>query len=99
MLSLFQDILIVVSTVVGSLLFMAIVNRVWPWEKRRSHNDLIGWQLTVLGTAYAVILGWRAEKRPQSSPRALGSAVPPLLLRCCNESPPPGQDTIHYLSV
>jgi hypothetical protein len=58
MLNLFQDILIVVSTVVGSLLFMAIMNRIWPWEKRRSHNDLIGWQLTVLGTAYAVILGF-----------------------------------------
>ena len=58
MLNLFQDIIIVAVTVIGSLLFMAIVNRIWPWEKRRSHNDLIGWQLTVLGTAYAVILGF-----------------------------------------
>jgi len=31
---------------------------VWPWEKRRPHNDLIGWQLSILGTTYAVILGF-----------------------------------------
>jgi hypothetical protein len=40
------------------LLFLAVLNRVWPWEKRRAHNDLIGWQLRVLGTTYAVILGF-----------------------------------------
>jgi hypothetical protein len=47
-----------VLTVVASLLFMWALNRVWPWEKRHAHNDLIGWQLGILGTTYAVILGF-----------------------------------------
>jgi hypothetical protein len=34
------------------------LNRVWPWEKRRACNDLIGWQFSILGTTYAVILGF-----------------------------------------
>jgi Protein of unknown function (DUF4239) len=37
---------------------MAWGNRVWPREKRFRYNNLIGWQLTVLGTTYAVILGF-----------------------------------------
>jgi len=36
---------------------MLVLNRVWPVESRRLHNDLIGWQLSVLGTTYAVIVG------------------------------------------
>lgn len=58
MLSLAQDVVILVVTMIVSLAFMAILNRVWPFEKRRSQNDLIGWQLSVLGTTYAVILGF-----------------------------------------
>src|SRR5215469_18691330 len=58
MLSFFQDAIIVVATVAGALLFMVAVNLAWPWEKRRAHNDLIGWQLSILGTTYAVILGF-----------------------------------------
>lgn len=53
-----QSILIVVATVAGALLFMVVLNYVWPRETRRIHNDLIGWQLSVLGTTYAVILGF-----------------------------------------
>lgn len=58
MLNYFQDFFIVVVTVGGALLFMVGVNLAWPWEKRRAHNDLIGWQLSILGTTYAVILGF-----------------------------------------
>ncbi len=58
MLTFFQDALIIVVTVAASLLVVSFVNLVWPWEKRRSHNDLIGWQLSILGTTYAVILGF-----------------------------------------
>lgn len=48
----------VIAAVLGSLLVMAALNRVWPREKRRVYNDVIGWQLTILGTTYAVILGF-----------------------------------------
>lgn len=58
MLAVTQNLLMIGATVLASLLFMFALNRVWPWEKRRAHNDLIGWQLSILGTTYAVILGF-----------------------------------------
>lgn len=53
-----QNIAAVTITVILSLLAMAGLNRVWPREERHGYNDLIGWQLTILGTTYAVILGF-----------------------------------------
>ena len=58
MLTLTQNILIVIFTMAASLLFMVGLNRLWPVEKRHTQNDLIGWQLSVLGTTYAVTLGF-----------------------------------------
>jgi hypothetical protein len=58
MLNTPQSLIIVVLTVAASLLFMWGLNRVWPWDKRHAHNDLIGWQLSILGTTYAVMLGF-----------------------------------------
>src|SRR5271168_2753843 len=58
MLNTGQNYVIVVLTVTASLLFMWGLNRIWPWDKRHAHNDLIGWQLSILGTTYAVILGF-----------------------------------------
>ena len=58
MLTLTQNIIILIVTVTVSMLFMAALNRIWPREKRQVHNDLIGWQLNILGTTYAVILGF-----------------------------------------
>jgi hypothetical protein len=53
-----QNLFIVIVGLACSLSFMAGVNYYWPAEKRRAHNDLIGWQLSVLGTTYAVIVGF-----------------------------------------
>ncbi len=53
-----QTITVVTATVLASLLAMAGLDRVWPRENRRDYNDLIGWQLSILGTTYAVILGF-----------------------------------------
>ena len=58
MLNTTESVLIPLFAVIGSLLFMLGLNRIWPWEKRRAHNDVIGWQLSILGTTYAVILGF-----------------------------------------
>jgi hypothetical protein len=58
MLDTTQNIFIVIVSLACSLFFMAMVNYYWPAEKRRAHNDLIGWQLSVLGTTYAVIIGF-----------------------------------------
>lgn len=53
-----QNVFAVTAAVIASLLFMVGLNRVWRSESRRTYNDLIGWQLTILGTTYAVILGF-----------------------------------------
>jgi hypothetical protein len=58
MLDTAQNVFIVIISLVCSLSFMAAINYYWPAEKRRAHNDLIGWQLSVLGTTYAVIIGF-----------------------------------------
>lgn len=58
MLSYKLDILILILTMSGTLLFVFILERFWASEARKSHNDLIGWQLGTLGTTYAVILGF-----------------------------------------
>jgi Protein of unknown function (DUF4239) len=58
MSSVEQNIVVVSLAVVASILFEAGLNRIWPSEKRRTCNELIGWQLSVLGTTYAVILGF-----------------------------------------
>src|SRR5580693_4590708 len=58
MLTLQQNIVILISMMAGSMLFMGALNRIWPREKRQVHNDLIGWQLNIIGTTYAVILGF-----------------------------------------
>jgi Protein of unknown function (DUF4239) len=58
MLSYAQDCLLVILTVGVSVLLIVGMNRFWPSQKRRAHNELIGWQLTVLGTTYAVIVGF-----------------------------------------
>jgi Protein of unknown function (DUF4239) len=58
MLTVTEDIIVIVVTVACSLLAMLALNRFWPLSQRRIHNDLIGWQLTVLGTTYAVIIGF-----------------------------------------
>lgn len=49
--------LMALSTVLA-LAFLGILRRFWPTANRRQHNDLIGWQITVLGTTYAVIIGF-----------------------------------------
>jgi len=58
MLTLTENGIVIAITVASSLVFMFVLNRIWPWEKRRHHNDLIGWQLSILGTTYAVIVGF-----------------------------------------
>lgn len=58
MLSITQSFLIVAGSVASALIFMVLLNRVWSAESRRVHNDVIGWHLGMLGTTYAVVLGF-----------------------------------------
>ncbi len=58
MLSLAENAVVVVLVVGVSLGLFVLMDRVWPWDKRHDHNDVTGWQLGILGTTYAVILGF-----------------------------------------
>jgi hypothetical protein len=58
LLSFLQDVVIVVGAIALSLAFWWVLRRVWPPESRRVHNEITGWQISVLGTTYAVILGF-----------------------------------------
>src|SRR5262249_34639341 len=58
MLSLVQDVLIVLLVTGGALGFPLPLNRLWPVHRRRMHEEQVGWQLNILGTTYAVILGF-----------------------------------------
>src|SRR5580700_11683911 len=58
MLSVWQCALIVSGTVALSIVFLAVLRRIWPATQRTEHNDIIGWQISVLGTTYAVILAF-----------------------------------------
>ena len=54
------------GSVVASLLFMVALNRVWPVPRRYASSDQIGWQLSVLGTTYAVLLGFMLSTQWQN---------------------------------
>ncbi len=58
LLSSLLRLLCVILIVSGALLFRGILERFWPGSNRIKHNDIIGWQLGILGTTYAVILGF-----------------------------------------
>jgi Protein of unknown function (DUF4239) len=58
MLNTIESILLVLFIVSASLALLFLIRRLWPIEQRRPHNDLIGWHITVLGTTYAVIIGF-----------------------------------------
>jgi hypothetical protein len=57
-LTSFDDTAVVLTCTSVSLLFLWILQRFWPCSQRRNHNDIIGWQVSVLGTTYAVIVGF-----------------------------------------
>ena len=58
MLSFTGNIVILVVAMAASLVFTLAMNRLWPVGLRYTENDLVGWQLSVLGTTYAVTLGF-----------------------------------------
>jgi Protein of unknown function (DUF4239) len=58
MLSLFENGLMVGVVVGLSVVLFVVLDKVWAWDKRHQHNDVTGWQLGILGTTYAVILGF-----------------------------------------
>jgi Protein of unknown function (DUF4239) len=58
MLNTVDDVLLIILIVTFSMLFMVAINHFWPVARRSAHNEIIGWQLSILGTTYAVIIGF-----------------------------------------
>jgi Protein of unknown function (DUF4239) len=58
MLTTWEDFAIVIASVAVALAFLWVLQRLWPGTQRLAHNDVIGWQVSVLGTTYAVLIGF-----------------------------------------
>ncbi len=58
LLTALEDLLVILVCTSASLLLLWLLQRIWPYSERRNHNDIIGWQVSVLGTTYAVIVGF-----------------------------------------
>lgn len=58
MLGIAESSLAVGVMVATSLGFFFLLDHFWPAERRSQHNDVIGWQVCVAGTTYAVIIGF-----------------------------------------
>jgi len=58
MLSLVENGMMVLVVVGLWVVLFVVMDKVWAWDKRHQHNDVTGWQLGILGTTYAVILGF-----------------------------------------
>lgn len=58
MLNTAQDVFLVVVWVVLSITYLVLLNFLWPPARRRVHNDVIGWQISIIGTIYAVMIGF-----------------------------------------
>jgi hypothetical protein len=53
-----QSVFIILLCVLFTLVFLLLMRYFWPSSQRREHNEIIGWQVSVLGTTYAVIMGF-----------------------------------------
>ncbi|HUZ05502.1 MAG TPA: hypothetical protein VMU62_09085 [Acidobacteriaceae bacterium] len=58
MLNGYDNAAIILASVVLSCCLLLLLNRLWPSTHRRPHNDVIGWQLAIIGTIYAVVIGF-----------------------------------------
>jgi hypothetical protein len=58
MLNTLEDYILVILIVALSMSLVLAINYFWPANLRRVNNDIIGWQLGILGTTYAVIVGF-----------------------------------------
>jgi hypothetical protein len=53
-----QNIFLVVLWITLSITCLVMLNTFWEPSRRSVHNDVIGWQIAILGTIYAVMIGF-----------------------------------------
>jgi len=52
------SILIIVSCIVGALFALGVLRHYWPPSTRIAHNDVVGPNVSVIGTTYAVLIAF-----------------------------------------
>lgn len=52
------DVLVISGCVAGSVLLLYVLHRLWRPSSRSGHNDVIGSNVNVIGTTYAVLLAF-----------------------------------------
>lgn len=104
MLNTGQNIYIVVLWVVLSVTCLELLNFLWPPSRRRTHNDVIGWQLTVLSAIYGVMIGfmllavWSNYKASEANVENETNALVNLF-RIAGGLPAAQRDTIHIAAM
>jgi hypothetical protein len=103
MLTATQSVFVVLLCILLTLAFLLLMHRFWPSSQRREHNEITGWQVSVLGTTYAVIMGFMlyavwadfnsAEANADSEANSLVN-----VFRLAAGLPPAQRDTIQKLS-
>ena len=53
-----QNIYLVMLWITLSITCLVMLNTFWEPSRRSVHNDVIGWQIAILGTIYAVMIGF-----------------------------------------
>lgn len=56
--SIAADVLLLVAGMVATASALYWIEKRWPASSRMQHNEIIGWQINVFGTIYAIILGF-----------------------------------------
>jgi len=102
-LTTFEDLIVVLACTLGALVFMWILERVWPSKLRRDHNDIIGWQVGVLGTTYAVIMGfmlyavWTSYRAAELNAETEANCLVSVF-RLADGLPDARRDEVHHLA-
>jgi Protein of unknown function (DUF4239) len=102
-LTTFEDAIVILACLLGALLFLWTLDRIWPSNLRRTHNDIIGWQVGVLGTIYAVIMGfmlyavWTSYQEADINAEAEANCLVSVF-RLADGLPAPQRDEVHQLA-
>ncbi|HZY61907.1 MAG TPA: DUF4239 domain-containing protein [Edaphobacter sp.] len=104
MLSYGQSTFAIILSIVASILLVAVLNKIWPVEKRKTLNDVNAWQMGVLGTIYGVILGFMlftvwSDFRAAEIDVSLETASLINLHRIAEGLPAPQRDAVRNLTV
>ncbi len=104
MLSYLQSVSVIVAGLLGTVFSAWLLNKVWGASSRKQYNDVMGWQFGVLGTTYAVILGFMlssvwgsymiaSDDVSEEATATLG------VFRCAENLPKPYSDELRNIAI